>query len=1053
MDLFENKVTVVEVAVKESTEDSTEEESTEEDSTEEESTEEESTEEELTEESTEEEETVMESKKNIVSPEKESKEKTVSSDVAEVKDETEGKNQVGKTKSKWWRKRKSIDVFQMSDDDDDTIEIKRTRKDANLKSETSSEGLESEEPTESTMEEGIMPELRTVMMKSVEAIEGKRNEELDESAMEVDESNTEFSSKLADANEMDEKDNSSLEELKFEPEASVKASTETSTEPSQVLNPTVTAVANDSKNKEDSINASSRTEKVTFNCDLCGKSYGTKGSLQTHKYIKHTKKVKDEMVKAEAKKSTESINLLHKSDAEEEVKIAKHVEDTQETLKEEVKAAVLRKSEADETPTSMEQGESNTEPTNLGIEDEKKFDDVVDGKEMEMIKAATEPSKQDCALALVVNNSKNEMDGSNVPTEAFKCDVCGKPYTKKASMRTHRYKHTKEERERAVNAATKESKEEKPPLSNSMMMETENNMLKLDDLTTLKEVVEKEEDIGNKSVESVQTLDCAVVPVENSHETLGSDECITSEQPAQDGSNESFKCNHCGKECESKESLRLHVYIKHVRMEEFAKVVSMDVQNKELPTLPRKEPEIDTKEDKENVSNIVENSKKSSSPSPWFTCSICSSMHFGKDGLEKHMSHNHPGQKAKPMCSKCNQTFARNETLKKHMEKKHKTKEIPLKEPSMIDSDTEMKVDEADSEMEKDVDISTEQVVITATEEQEIPVESKTAQNEKIKEITVSEDQIATEIEKLEAKEAENLEKLSKIATEMDKLKSKGEKPKSKWWKKGKGIDIVDLQEVRKEMKETKSSTQKILKEENNKDVDLTRSEPSNIKSNLCEVSSSEDTFSKRKEVQEESTENLDEEFDEVVEDEFEEEDIDSHLEAAKLRLVHSDEKDVEQVAKLTEDAQKSMVEPKETKEETKESPETSKKCKVNTKKSKVEAKDIQKETKVYAIKSKVDTKKSKVETNETNVETKASMSNTKKIKVDTKKSKIAAKDLKVETNATKTETKKTAVETKVKAEVKRLRRSNMSVGETVDPKKMGRPGKVAPQVKKKSVL
>ena len=958
-------------AEKKSTANSTE-------STDGESTEEESTEEESTEEPTGEEETVVESKNETSSAKKECKEQTISSDVVEVKVKDESK-----IKSKWWRKRKSIDVFQMSDDEDNTKEIKRTRKNLKSELETTSEELVSE-PTEPTTENGNMPEPHGVMLDNEGTIQDERNEDPNETVMEVDEFNTEVttdervSSKLAKAKETE--DNSSLEELKLESECNVKAPEETYVNLSHIQNPPESAVVNDANNQEDSIKTPPHTSKSTFECELCGKSYGTKASLKTHKSIKHNKKINNKAVQTEVKVSTEVNNLLNNSptmDAQEEVKMSHPAEDARDTyleILEKVEVDVPRDSETDLSPTAMEVEEYNTETATIVKENTDNF-----SKEMEV--SSTEPSNHDSTF--LENNTKNE-------TETFKCDVCEKPYAKKASMRTHRYKHSKEEREQALKAEAKVFKGENTQQNNST---TVYNKKKVDNVINLKNKVEKVDDSSKSEVdattssseEPVQTPDCAIVNVENSSETVHTDEFITSEQPEQDGGNEITE--NC---------------------------------------------EIDIKENKENVSPVAKSFIKASSSSPWFTCSICSTMHFGEDGLAKHMSHNHPGQKSKPICTKCNQTFSRIESLKKHMEKQHK-----IKETILIDSDTEMNVDESDEKTEKEADNFTEQVVTKATETSEILEKPYVTTNEKFMGLTVSEEpgkmamlsQIATEIEKLEAKEAENVEKLSKIATEIDKLKSKDEKPKSKWWRKGKGIDVTELQEVRKEIK---SSTQKVLNEEYDKDA----------------VS--------KKEAQEEPTENLDEEFDEVVEDEFEEEDIDSHLEAAKLRLVHSDEKDVEQVAELTEDTQKSMVEPKETKVETIETAATTKNSKMDTRKSKLEAKESEKEnmeSKVNANKSKVDANKSKMETNATKKDIKGSNAN--KFELDAKKSNVVAKGSKVGIKVT--DIQETMVETKAKAEVKRLRRTNMSVFETVDPKKMnrraGRPVRVAAQVKKKSVL
>ena len=173
-------------------------------------------------------------------------------------------------------------------------------------------------------------------------------------------------------------------------------------------------------------------EKEKFPCEQCGKTYGTKGSLRTHKYIHIKKELKLEDVQDNTDQSEDSQQGTNCINAEEK--------DKGQTFEEKYKASLLTAEKVEILNESIKD-ESKDEPT---IENNSELDKCLDA----MTEQGDDGSwickkcgKKDKSKFHLRRHAETHVEGFKHP-----CNFCEREFSQRALVKAHVLRSHSEER-------------------------------------------------------------------------------------------------------------------------------------------------------------------------------------------------------------------------------------------------------------------------------------------------------------------------------------------------------------------------------------------------------------------------------------------------------------------------------------------------------------------------------------------------------------------------------------------------------------------------------
>ena len=183
-------------------------------------------------------------------------------------------------------------------------------------------------------------------------------------------------------------------------------------------------------------------EKAKFDCEQCGKTYGTKGSLRTHKYI-HIKKdlkleeVQDKTDQSENSKDENSCIQTDQSDSKDENK--------GQTFEEKYKASLVATDEVEMINESIDKSllgeQSKVEPM---PEDNSELDKCIDSLTEQVDDGSwvcKKCGKKDKSKFHLRRHAETHVEGFKHP-----CTFCEKEFSQRALVKAHVLRNHSEER-------------------------------------------------------------------------------------------------------------------------------------------------------------------------------------------------------------------------------------------------------------------------------------------------------------------------------------------------------------------------------------------------------------------------------------------------------------------------------------------------------------------------------------------------------------------------------------------------------------------------------
>ena len=177
-----------------------------------------------------------------------------------------------------------------------------------------------------------------------------------------------------------------------------------------------------------------REEREKLNCEQCGKTYGTKGSLRTHKYI-HIKK---ELKLEDQSEDLQQENNCKKSDQKDENKL--------QTFEEKYKASLVTTDEVDIINENIDNvslhGEQSKEDPM--IEDNSELDKCIDALTEQVDDGSwicKKCGKKDKSKFHLRRHVETHVEGFKHP-----CNFCEREFTQRALVKAHVLRNHSEER-------------------------------------------------------------------------------------------------------------------------------------------------------------------------------------------------------------------------------------------------------------------------------------------------------------------------------------------------------------------------------------------------------------------------------------------------------------------------------------------------------------------------------------------------------------------------------------------------------------------------------